>query len=109
MQHRAVSTVFERITKSTDRAAHGKKPPHDLPLVRAAAASPQIQAVAATFPDLLEQRHEADYGPLAVPQKTDLLAAISRARKALADLDAAEGTAAHDALMALLLLRGTSR
>lgn len=61
--------------------------------------------VALTFPQLRLARMEADYDHLANFTKATTLARIRMARRAIANLDAADGGSEHQAFLALIAMK----
>lgn len=76
-------------------------------LLTAASVDPRIVSLSDAFADLMENRHAADYDSLVTFSKADVLANVAAARRAIADLENCLGAPPADALMCLLVLRGS--
>ena len=100
--HRPLKEVCEWIS-----GRRGRPPQHAKPLVWSLGAAP-VADVAATFCDLQEARHRADYDHLALFPEDDLLEYVGDAEAAIWDL-ATEPASQRQAFFALVSLRASLR
>lgn len=102
----AVSRAFNHAEmKTAAKSFQGGTLPSTLRGVVVGAPPSALQRLCATFIDLQQARHEADYDLARVFTRNDAQDLVSRAEQAFGDWETVKGTAIGDVFLVTLLLR----